>query len=142
MDDKKHGKPYEQMDDLGVLYHYFWKHPYLKMGFSKCEVSSKDRIFQKWFPLCFLLKMISSWGSLRKLGTNLWFPIGLLPPGNQPLDDFLSKKSPLGASFWFNFYWRTLPETNSNLAPENGKGAPWKFGDSYSWKPPFLGAKC
>ena len=25
---KLNGKPYEQMDDLGVLYHYFWKHPY------------------------------------------------------------------------------------------------------------------
>ncbi len=22
------GKPYEQMDDLGVLHPYFWKHPY------------------------------------------------------------------------------------------------------------------
>ena len=30
MDGLFHGKPYEQMDDLGVTgdYHYFWKHPY------------------------------------------------------------------------------------------------------------------
>ena len=26
---ENNGKPYEQMDDLGVQYHYFRKHPYL-----------------------------------------------------------------------------------------------------------------
>ena len=29
MDGENNGKPYEQMDDLGVQYHYFWKHPYI-----------------------------------------------------------------------------------------------------------------
>ena len=34
MDGENNGKPYEQMDDLGVPwgYHYFWKHPF----FSRC----------------------------------------------------------------------------------------------------------
>ena len=29
MDGENNGKPYEQMDDLGVQYHYFRKHPFL-----------------------------------------------------------------------------------------------------------------
>ena len=28
MDGENHGKPYEQMDDLGGKHPYFWKHPY------------------------------------------------------------------------------------------------------------------
>ena len=32
MDGLFHGKPYEQMDDLGGKNHYFWKHPYTGRG--------------------------------------------------------------------------------------------------------------
>ena len=28
MDGENNGKPYEQMDDVGVYHPYFWKHPY------------------------------------------------------------------------------------------------------------------
>ena len=53
-----------KMDDLGVP--LFLETPNLEMGFSKCEVSSKDRMFQM-IPLCFFILMISSdRGSLRK----------------------------------------------------------------------------
>ena len=31
MDGENNGKPYEQMDDLGV-FPYFWKHPYCQIA--------------------------------------------------------------------------------------------------------------
>ena len=61
-----HGKPYEQMDDLGEKKTYFWKHPYMEHGNMKLH-----RFFVACCMLAFNLFLSISWVSgpcLKNLG--------------------------------------------------------------------------
>ena len=54
MDGENNGKPYEQMDDLGV-FPYFWKHPYL-------SVVKSSVVFFVIFPCMSLFQFWDVWG--------------------------------------------------------------------------------
>ena len=71
MDGLFHGKPYEQMDDLGGKNPYFWKHPYNVFSlalFVSCQWAQLMHFF--WFASCYLgdafrCELASqSWGKL------------------------------------------------------------------------------
>ena len=67
-----HGKPYEQMDDLGVLYHYFWVDTHMFNGHigAECWVLDFPSFF---FPFSFFFFLDVSLVETEQQGMNSSF---------------------------------------------------------------------